>query len=363
MPNLHEFDAIIIDLGTLENRSEATEERVTRQLTEMMNGGGLIVCFPPKTRRLALGWLPGNFQPREVNAGRRIKLLEHPLLKDLLERFAGEMRYDLDFAHPAANTWTPIASTMAGWPIAGVAESNHVIMLPRVRRPERLVADLFRQVVPQIMPDRITVKEPLTEEPPPWVGEFPVPGTEELEQEIDAIDQKLSTLEEKRQRKAEELERLADFQGLLWYKGKHHLEPVVQHALELLGVPCQNEEPRDLVYRGKGGPLYIEIEGSNGSIDVDKGRQLLGYIADSEDDPSTIKGAIIGNPFRQHHPKDRPLNNRPPFSPQLQRLAEKQGWPLVKTVDLFDLVSRHLCADKRAAPALRTRLGLPSRSR
>lgn len=360
-PNLHEFDAIIVDLDKLENRSETAGTRVTEQLAEMLNGGGLIVCFPPKTRGVGLGWLPGNFQPREVKYGRRIKLLDHPLLKGLLERYVGEIWYDLDFAHPSPKSWTPIASTRAGWPIAGVAPPN-VIMLPRVRRPERLVGDLFRLVVPQIIPDRITATEPLMEEPPTWVGEFPVPGTDKLGQEIDAIDQKLSTLEEKRARKAEQLERLAGFQGLLWYKGKQHLEPVVRRALELLGVPCQKEEPKDLVYHGEEGTLFIEIGGSDNSIEVNKGRQLLDYI-NAEDDPASIMGAIIGNPFRQDHPDKRPPKNRPLFSPQLEGMATKQGWPLITTTELFKLVCRHQTGDKQAAVEFRRKLGLRTRSR
>lgn len=363
-PNLHEFDAIIVDLDKLENRSGDRETRVTSELADVLNGGGLIVCFPPKTLGLSLSWLPGNFQPKEEKQGKRIKLLRHPRLMEVLERFAvdGDISYDVVFTHPASQTWTPIASTMAGSPIAGVAQNDHVIMLPRVRRPERLMPDLFKTVVPQIMPDRVTATEPQMEEPPTWVGEFPVHGTDKLGQEIDAIDQKLSTLEKKKQRKAEQLERLAGFQGLLWYKGKEHLEPVVRRALELLGVPCQKEEPKDLVYHGEEGTLFIEIGGSDNSIEVSKGRQLMDYI-NAEDDPASIKGAIIGNPFRKDHPDKPPPKNRPLFSPQLEKMATKQEWPLITTRELFDLVCRHQNGDTQAAVEFRRKLGLRTRSR
>jgi hypothetical protein len=234
------------------------------------------------------------------------------------------------------------------------------MILPRVRRPDRLVAQLFKTVIPQIIPERGARREAAAEEPPGWLPKIEVPGAPALEGEITSIDQKLAELQEQRDRKAAELARLTEYRGLLWYKGKEHLEPLVRLALDLLGVPCQKEEPRDLVYRGNGGPLYIEVEGSDNSIEVNKGRQLLGYIADSEDDdPASIKGAIIGNPFRQHPADQRPPENRPLFSPQLQRLAAKQGWPLITTKELFDLVCRHQTGDKQAAAELRQKLGLP----
>jgi hypothetical protein len=93
-------------------------------------------------------------------------------------------------------------------------------------------------------------------------------------------------------------------------------------------VPCEAEHPYDAIYRGTGGPLIIEIEGSDGEIQVDKGRQLGNYILD-QDDPAVFNGAIIGNPFRKSPPDERPPDSRPLFSPQLVTLDTRQSWPLI----------------------------------
>ncbi len=103
----------------------------------------------------------------------------------------------------------------------------------------------------------------------------------------------------------------------------------------------------------------MEIEGTTGPIQIRKGRQLLGYIAD-EDDPGAFRGAIIGNPFRRDHPSARPPEGSQVglFSPQMESLAGKQGWPLLTTSQLFDWVTRHMAGDKKASGEARKALGV-----
>jgi hypothetical protein len=247
---------------------------------------------------------------------------------------------------------------MTNFPIALSLSGGRGVMMPRVRDTNRFVKDVFRELVPEVIPDRQARPEPTAEAPPPWLEEFKPPKIDQLDARLAELDQQLLQVKNEVDEVVREREYIDAFRGLIWMKGKWDLEPVVIRALNLLGLNCEKREPYDVYYDGPGGPLIIEIEGSNNEISVDKGRQLLDYKSRA-DDPALLKGAIIGNPFRLAHPKQRPLANRPLFSPQLTSLAEQQKWPLVTTLELWHLVERHLNADDNASDDLRKLLGLP----
>ena len=127
-----------------------------------------------------------------------------------------------------------------------------------------------------------------------------------------------------------------------------------------MGVPAHPKPPVDLACPNLlGGELYIEVEGTTGAVSIHKGRQLGSYIDDA-DDPASMTGAIIGNPFRMEHPSNRP----PPgsqvglFSPPLERMAARDSWPLLTTTQLFEWVRRHLDGDNTGSVELRQALGL-----
>jgi len=160
--------------------------------------------------------------------------------------------------------------------------------------------------------------------------------------------------------KERERKELLAYQGLLWLEGRP-LEIVVEKALNPLGVSARPKPPVDLVCSVPGGgELLIEIEGTTGAVQVRKGRQLLGYIAEA-DDPASTFGAIVANPYRHEHPSSRPpaRSQVALFSAQLESLATRQQWKLLTTTQLFEWVRRYLNGDGQVADEVRDALGLP----
>jgi hypothetical protein len=200
----------------------------------------------------------------------------------------------------------------------------------------------------------------MAEESPPWLADYPIPEAQQLEEQMRQAGQRLYDL----QHEIEDLEArrraISEYQGLLWFEGKP-LELVVEKAVNLLGVDAHPSGQIDLAYAiGDGQALYIEVEGTTGAIQVRKGSQLLRYIAEAPD-PSLVRGAIIGNPFRTESPANRP----PPgsqvgfFSEPLERLAKNQKWKLITTIQLFAWVKIHFAGgQERASQLLREALGV-----
>lgn len=150
----------------------------------------------------------------------------------------------------------------------------------------------------------------------------------------------------------QELQRWGD---LLWQTGEEVLEERVREALRLMGLNAQKKYGVDVVVEDVQGTLYAEVEGTTKSVRVDKSRKLLEDISGA-DDPASVRGAIIGNPFRLEQPNDRPVGQRKFFVREVEVAAKKFGWVLITTRELFDLVCRHLAGDNSAARELRNRL-------
>jgi hypothetical protein len=348
-PGLVDYDVFIVDQDTVREVESVDDVKLIQtEMIERVAGGGCVICYASERRPV---WLPIDFGSRGRIVGKRFTVdnPDDPLASVLLKR-ESEVSFKVQLQQPQG--WTAVARAMDTYPIAGYAShgSGLILMLPEFKNRAAAIRDILDNVIPRLLPSlKQHAAETLDEESPAWLGDFPIPTATALEEEMDQLDAKINALTEKREKTAGKHRELAGYQGLLWLEG-HPLELVVQNALNLLGIPAEPKNPVDLACPlKKGGELYIEIEGTKGQVQVRKGRQLLGYIAEA-DDPAAVVGAIIGNPHRDQHPSQRPSEggNGGPFSPQLLSLAQKQGWSLVTCIQLFDWAKRCLDGDKSA---------------
>jgi len=353
--DLVDYDVFIVDGDTLtEGQAAENLKPIQGQIVDRVVGGGCLICFASMQQ---LAWLPVPFGTRGEIKGRRVTIEqgEDDLLQLLMKRQA-EISYKVQLQQPRG--WTPLARALDTYPIAGYAThgAGLILMLPEFQNRAAAVRDILDDVIPSLLPN-LREKAPvsLDEEPPEWLGEFPITKSETLASKIAKLSAEIDRLRDEREARGRERRELLEYQGLLWFEGKP-LEAVVQKALNLLGIAVEPKHPIDLACSVPGGgELYIEVEGTTGPIQIRKGRQLLGYIAEAPD-PSIIRGAVVGNPHRQQHPSNRPANDL--FSPPLKRLASTQAWALVATVQLFDLVKRRLGRDKGTSKEARKTLGL-----
>ncbi len=99
-----------------------------------------------------------------------------------------------------------------------------------------------------------------------------------------------------------------------------------------MGLNAQKKYGVDVVVEDVQGTLYAEVEGTTKSVQVDKSRKLLEDISRAED-PASVRGAIIGNPFGLQQPNDRPVGQRKLFVGEVEEAAKRFGWALITTGD------------------------------
>lgn len=354
--DLYDLDLFVVDMAKVPKEGSAGEgsRLINDQISERVNAGGGIICFAAENK--PVDWLPIAFELYS-GSGKRVKFEDVKTFKPLFEKYEKDITWSTQFQD--SGNWTALLRSLANRPVAGLAlPRGMVLVLPEIRRKEAFLRDLFDKVIPEVAPGLLVSRptEP-TEPPPDWLDEFPIARAKTLRNEVEDIDSQIAQLREARDAKDSEAAEVEQYQGLLWLQGETQLEPIVEAALNLLSIEAHPRWPVDLVYEDADGPLYIEVEGTKNSIELWKGNQLLGYIANA-DDPASVRGAIIGNPFRLEHPSQRPPASRVLFVIQLENLAKKQQWGLMTTVELFEYVRRHLDGDESAAPELRKRLGL-----
>jgi hypothetical protein len=212
---------------------------------------------------------------------------------------------------------------------------------PPVRNLEGLALEAIFQ---HFKPD---FEQPELPPTPAWgaVEISEIPGVIEAEALVGQIENEIESLESKRSEQLRKKDDLAKWAGLLWLDGIP-LQDLVEEAFRFIGFETKSKDPtghtHDFVAIHSTQVFLVEVTGASGSISLDKGRQLMQWIADS-DDPATSKGVLVGNAFRSEPPGQRPPTpNHKIFVKELENLATKRGLALVDTRALLRLVKAKL---------------------
>jgi len=177
---------------------------------------------------------------------------------------------------------------------------------------------------------------------PAWAKDISVPGADSNDGRIAELEKRREDLEAEISRLREKRSELLDYRRLLFGYGKTVLEPAVRTALRELGFNVS--EPQE--YAGEwdvelkdpmsGDSAIGEMEGSEGPIDVDKYRQLLGYVNEEVLQGRKHKGILIGNGYRS---KELNAPERlSQFTEHALRGGTYNGFCLLPTTELFKAV-------------------------
>jgi len=355
--DVFDYDVFVLDCDKIDvvDRTPSESKNLSHQIVERVMGGGCAIFFGGSQ---AIPWLPDPISPVPY-AGQRVNIFpdnSEPLAA-VLERFKKEISYRGQFDLP--KTWGLLARALNNRPVSAFSQHHdgYFIVLPEFKSRSRILRDLLDHALPQILPGLARPLEVVVEDAPDWLSEFAIPRADEIGQRVSDLDAEIRKLRNEQTQKEQERRELLEYRGLLWLDG-FALERVVAATLNLLDIAVHPQAPVDLVHqKADGTSLYIEVEGTDGLVQLRKGQQLLSYIAQS-DDPAATSGAIIGNPYRKQNPADRPPGMEQLFSPPLRRLAEKQNWRLSTTVELFRLAQSHLSGQLRASQEAQAMLGL-----
>lgn len=195
--------------------------------------------------------------------------------------------------------------------------------------------------------------------PPEWtkVAEFKLNKEKIISDELIKIEQKLSTIQRKKEELLDKIKVTSELRNLLFEKGKP-LEQAIHLALKTIGFQVSNfdngESEFDAVFTSEEGRFIGEAEGKdNKPINIEKLRQIaLNIYEDLKRDEVTepAKSVLFGNPHRV-----LPIENRDePFSAKCLSSAKASSTALVFTPDLF-MVAKYLSDNNNKSFAKRCR--------
>ncbi|WP_394743301.1 hypothetical protein [Natronococcus roseus] len=164
-----------------------------------------------------------------------------------------------------------------------------------------------------------------------WIDSYPVPGGQDLHQDLSSIETKLKLIEES-------LEDGRYYRQML-NKNDNKLENPVRDAFRHFGFTVDGEKPskRDGAIQLNDRTIIIEITGTATGVDEGKIGRLESHVRDAKKEGygRNHTGLLIVNQFKERDPEDRPLNVK-----NFEEELEHHGYKLLPTVDLYQM----LCA-------------------
>jgi hypothetical protein len=322
------------------------------EVYSLLKNGGVVVClmnavhhvyFSLEDSTLSISNYDWLLKPRELNIksarGQTINYIDsgHPFSEYLNTKPSWSAYVDKD----ACEEWKVLASAFGthALSLAKRVGLGHIILLPSYYDYNNDV--ILERCIIKLMGDKEVTPQPN------WAKDILVPGQKELISKITQINEQVDALEKERGTIIDANDKLERWKYLLYAKGKHQLEPVVQEALALIGckVEPQPDKDSDGVVTFEHGKALLEVGGSKGTIKIDKIGELtknMGNFISTQE--TTVKGILVGNPFCEEL-----LNNRPPkgsqkklFATQLLETAEQQSITVLLSTDLYRAVSRIL---------------------
>ncbi|MDI6869307.1 MAG: hypothetical protein QMD88_06970 [Coprothermobacterota bacterium] len=270
----------------------------------------------------------------------------HPF-SDFISNLKDYIRYEVVLNDQIFSDFTdaeryvrPIATNRASELIAFEVSSadGKLIFLPPIlieADPQKVAGTLFNCI-------KEVMNNPDLGPAPDWLGNYRLPGEDELEKQLREIQEEEEKIKNKKKEINEHRYNLDLLKGLLYGKGKITLEPAVRKAFKIIGFnvldPDSYEEEYDL-YAEEGDLLIIgEIEGSDNQIDVKKYRQLLDYVDKAVQNGKKCKGLLIGNGCLDKEPNSRGEQ----FTKEVINGCRTHGFCRITTFELFKAINKIL---------------------
>ncbi len=295
-------------------------------------------------------WLPapkgGGWNPPHLRAGEgqtiRIADDQHPL-SAVLREFRRHITYRavLDPAvATAGREGHVIATGGANMPISAEFDvlAGHVVITPVFGS----LTGTTRAKLAQDLVDAMThvATGYRNEEPPSWTRTYALPGSEQIEAELEEAQEAESAAAARTTAVRERLGRLTDQRRLLWASGPA-FDAAVREALALIGLEATDADQGLAVTEGEHTAL-VEVESSQDDVAewpyVRLQRRLERRLLDEGEQ---LRGIIVANGRRGTSPPGR----RSQYTDALRIACENYGYALVTADTLFSLVQRALGTD------------------
>ncbi len=320
----------------------------------MLAKGGLIICFAypdvphPKVSGFTgchrYYWLPApldsDYGPAYLQpaTGKHVSGsdYENPYA-DFLELVRDNVSYRAFLTEGAAGfgqSLRVLGRSPGGAPIAAeiAVGGGHVVFLPALP-PNLSHSERGKAAARLVSAVRNALLLDADDEPPEWLDNHLLPDLTEAKERADSAETRLEELELEMTEARNAFVGIDRYRRLLWQEGKFGLDLPVRDVLTKLGFRDLStvDEPPSFNFDGEA--LFVEIEGSSGSIGMNphyRLRQRLEQrIADSG---RRVRGMIVVNGQRELDPAERTQ----PIDDSLRVAAESMRYCIVDSAQLFD---------------------------
>jgi hypothetical protein len=385
LPNLADFDVVILNLHSLDRVSLVKLSRVDKerllnmrgQLYDLMLSGGEIYCvlapflafgsylyFPDGTVEPEWSnfkWSPLGFSLTEIR-GESVRIEEEVKFEEYLRQVTGwegflnstaslnyleeRLRNEGRLQSDEEVFWQsfPLAMNRYGKPLAaslcfGVRQREVEHQEPKIV----FVSDFLHLLPP---PNRISVEKgldllveeakglPARSLAPAWIEAYRIPGEDTLEQKINDAWRRIKTAEKEQKRYFRAYRDLQHGKSLLFEHGDN-LRQVTMEVLRKLefNVKPYPPEPELLVLTTRQGKLLLDTVGRSGSAQIGDLQNLVRHaIFAQEEDGRIWKGLLVFNHYRLLDPtQDRPAA----FSSEVVGRARELRFGLLTSEGLY----------------------------
>ena len=307
--NALDYQGVLLDLR--DQRFAPNQASIATTLMSLVNNGHAAYVLLPEAKdasgpRNALTFLPDYHVFLEQAAGLTLKLnLGDPFFINYINALSGHEVFSRFHQLPNVSAWpifTGIVDNVSRVICAKVA--SVYVLHPPARKLEQKA---FKIIIEHFRPDPPPIS---TVAKPAWVDEAAsaIPGVSQLQTVRAGIRAEIQQKSDQLAAEEEKLRALSSWADLLWLEGLS-LQGKVSEALKLLGITTNSDDPSahssDLVADESGVHFVFEVTGTTGTIGIEKGRQLMQWVADAPD-PANSKGVLIANAFRNDPPAQRP---------------------------------------------------------
>lgn len=185
-----------------------------------------------------------------------------------------------------------------------------------------------------------------TEDAPGWARSHALPGSEQIEAELEEAEEAVAAATARTAAVHERLDTLVAHRQLLWATGPA-FAGAVQNALALIGLAATDSPDEGLAVREGEHTALVEVESGREEVAewpyVRVQRRLERHLLQ---EGAQLKGVIVVNGKRTITPTAR----RGQFTDALRIACENYGYALITGETLFALVQRALGAESEGAP-------------
>lgn len=372
--NLKDFDAIVVDVTSLDDKTIKELPRygffneVRKDLSRLLASGGKIIALTPERRgikqkddwRNNWEWCPieigtapeagDTIQMKSTPFQRYLSKLkrwtfyffipEAALTTELQEVFGSpyNTKYHLPIEPYAINRY---GKTLAGEVSLLTSSEGHgykfgsVILLPFLAELEH------KEAMNLILEDLIG--KPQQTLPPDWLGEVPIPFVDALNAEIVQKHAAIEVLQQEidaTERRRAEIEK---WKRLVYTTGKE-LEQIFEEAIIKLGAntkPATAEE--EFILEHKGYAAMVECKGVGKSISLEHVRQADSHVLKFvETENRDGKGILFGNAWRNLPLTERGKAGTPVFPDNVVKHATQRQIALVGASEFLEAFYRFL---------------------